>query len=144
MRPGGLLSWDRIPTRDGLVNARPVTFVLLAFALILAPLGICVGGGMAAAAPAHASGMHHAPQPAASHSGHSSPGKAHFCPDCQPPSFVKAGKTVAPDVAPLTAAIVPIAVVEPFTFATKRSVWTRGLSPRPPPLRRNYRIRLQI
>lgn len=138
------LSQDRIPARGGLVNARPVTFVLLALALVLAPLGICAGGGMAMAAPAHASGMHHAPQPTTGHSGHGTPGKAHFCPECQPPTFVKAGKTVAPDVAPSSAAIMPIAFAVPFSPIEARATWSRAPSSRPPPLRRSYRIRLQI
>jgi len=138
------LSHDRIPARRGLVNVRPVTFVLLALALVFAPLGICAGGDMAIAAPAHASGMHHAPQGATGHSGHGTPGKAHFCPECQPPSFVKAGKTVAPDIAPSSGAIVPIAFAVPFSLSEARASWSRAPSSRPPPLRRAYRIRLQI
>jgi hypothetical protein len=126
------------------VNARLVAFLLLALALILAPLGICAGGGMAAAAPAHAPGMHHASQPTSHHSGHGAPGKVHFCPDCQPPSFVKAGKTAPPDLAPPIQAVWPVALAAPFTPAMTKPAWTSGPSWRSPPLRRTYRIRRQI
>lgn len=140
---GAPLSRERIGTRDALVNARSLAFVLLLLALILAPLGICLGDGMAMAAPAHASGMHHSAQPATGHSGHGNPGRKHFCPECQPPSFVKAGKTALPDVAP-SAAVAPTAPVVPFTPALTKFTWIPGPSSQAPPLRRTYRIRLQI
>jgi hypothetical protein len=126
------------------VNRSPAILVLLALALLLAPLGICFSGPPAMAAAPHASGMHHASALSAPHSDHGKAGRIHFCPECQPPSFVKAGKTFAPDIAPVAVAVVPVAAAAPFTFAPVRSTWVRGLSSRPPPLRRTYRIRLQI
>jgi hypothetical protein len=119
-------------------------FVLLALALLLAPLGLCLGGGAAMAAASHPSGMHHASPSLISHVDHRAPGKLHYCPECQPPSFVKAGKVAAPDVAPIGAGIAPVAYLAPIAFNPIRSVWASGPSSRPPPVRRTYRIRLQI
>jgi hypothetical protein len=123
--------------------------VLLAVALLLAPLGLCLGGGAAMAAAPHMSAMHHASPASASHAGHGAPkhgavGKIHYCPEYQPPSFVKAGKVAAPDIAPLGTAIAPVALPAPVAFSPAGSVWPRGPSSRPPPLRRTYRIRRQI
>lgn len=138
------LSRDRIRTTCRPVTRRPAILVLFALALLLAPLGVCLSGSAAMAAPSHASGMHHASPPSTRHSDHGAPGKLHYCPECQPPSFVKAGKVAAPDVAPLSAGIAPAALVAPLALAPTKSVWARAPSPRPPPLRRTYRIRLQI
>lgn len=138
------LSQDRIRTTCRTVTRRPAIFVLLALALFFAPLGVCMGGGPAMAAASHASGMHHAASPSSPHSGHGAAGKLHYCPECQPPSFVKAGKVAAPDVAPLSAGIAPVAVATALVFGPTKSVWARAPSTRPPPLRRNYRIRLRI
>lgn len=137
------LPQDRIPTKCRPVTRRPTIFVLLALALLLAPLGVCLSGSAAMAA-SHASGMHHASASPSPHSDHRVPGKPHYCPDCQPPSFVKAGKVAAPDIVPLSAGIAPVAPAAPVVFAPTKSLWARTPSPRPPPLRRTYRIRLQI
>ena len=136
---GGLHS-DYMPP----VTRRPALFVLIALALLLAPLGMCLSGGAAMAAPGHGPAMHHGGTTPASHHKQSDRGKLHFCPDCQPPSFVKGGKVAAPDVAPLNAAIAPPVAGRPLALDTARATWARGLSTRPPPLRRTYRIRLQI
>jgi hypothetical protein len=126
------------------VNRRPAIFVLLALALLLAPLGFCFSGTPAMAAAPDASGMHHASPVSVAHSNHGKAGAIHFCPECQPPSFVKAGKAAAPDLAPLSAVIAPVSAVAPFAAGPTQSLWARRPSSRPPPLRRNYRIRLRI
>jgi hypothetical protein len=119
-------------------------FLLIALALLLSPLGVCLSGGPAMAAPGQGSRMHHATQTSGSHQGHPDHGKFHYCPDCQPPSFVKAGKIAAPDGAPLHAGMAPLISAQPPVFRPARAAWAHGPSPRAPPLRRTYRIRLQI
>jgi hypothetical protein len=138
------LSADRIRTTCRPVTRRPAIFVLIALALLLAPLGICLNGSPAMAASANASAMHHKAQTPTAHHGRDGHGKLHYCPECQPPSFVKAGKVAAPDVIPLSAALGPVAVVQPLPFVPAKLTWARGLSTRLPPVRRTYRIRLQI
>ena len=138
------LSADRIRTTCRPVTRRAALFVLIALALLFAPLGVCLSGAPAMAAPAHASGMHHTAQTPAPHHGREDHGKLHYCSECQPPSFVKAGKVAAPDAVPLGAAIAPVAIAQPVAFAPAKSTWAPGRSTRAPPVRRSYRIRLQI
>ena len=137
------LSADRIRTTCRPVTRRLVLFGLIALAMLLAPLGVCLSGSPAMAA-AHASGTHQLAQQSAAHHGQHTPRKAHYCPECQPPSFVKAGKVAQPDVAPPTVGIVPVVSAQPPIFSSTRAVLTYGRYTRPPPLRRTYRIRLQI
>jgi hypothetical protein len=113
-------------------------------ALLLAPLGICAGGAMAAPAPVHGGAMDHSAQSAGNHAHHGGPAKPHVCPECQPPSFVKAASAAAADVAPATMAIAPAAYVELLAPARAFNAWRRVAAAPPPPLRRPYRIRLQI
>lgn len=129
------------------MNPRPLALLTLAFALILAPLGVCIGHGAAAAAvPVVISDMHHgAPQAASGHSRHGDDGQAHFCSECRPDSFVKAAKSNVPDVAPVKPAFaIPAAAPAAFVLRPARLYFARGLSPPPPPRLRTYRIRLQI
>jgi len=119
-------------------------YVLLALALLLAPLGVCLGGGAAMAVASHQSAMHHASPASGSHGGHGGPGRIHYCPECQPPSFVKAWKVAVSDIAPSSAAIVPVAPAAAFAFNPARSAWAPSPASRPPPPRRTYRIRLRI
>ena len=138
------LSADRIRTTCRPVTRRPAIFLLIALALLFAPLGVCLSGAPAMAARTHASAMHHAPQTPSPHQGREGHGKLHYCPDCQPPSFVKAGKVSAPDAVPLSAVIAPVAIMQPVAFVPAKSAWAPGRATRAPPLRRTYRIRLQI
>jgi hypothetical protein len=128
------------------VKTHPFTHLMLALALILAPLGLCLNHAMAAAAPVNASGMHHgAPQAAADHSGHGDVGNAHFCAECRSDSFVKAAKSAVPDIAPASAAApLPAAPSDTFAPQTFAQTFARGLSPPPSEPFRKYRIRLQI
>ena len=125
------------------VTRRTALVVLIALAMLLAPLGVCLSGGPAMAA-AHASGTHQLAQQGAAHHGQHTPRKAHYCPECQPPSFVKAGKVAQPDVAPPTVGIVPVLSAQPLLFSSTIAVSRPGRYTRPPPLRSTYRIRLQI
>jgi hypothetical protein len=115
--------------------------VLLALALLLAPLGICFSGTPAMAAEPHAGGMHHASPASVPHSSH---GRIHFCPECHAPSFVKAGKTTAPDLIPSAAPIAPIPAVAALPPIRAKARWNRWAPSHPPPLRGTYRIRLRI
>ena len=132
-----------------LVNTRPFTFLMLALALILAPLGLCLDHGAAVAAPVHASAMQHGgSEAAADHSGHGDAGDAgqsHFCAECRPDTFLKAGAGAAPDASAASPAFALLPAL-PETVAPRRATLTfaRGLSPPPPPRSRRYRIRLQI
>ena len=137
------LSADRIRTTCRPVTRRLAFFVLIALGMLLAPLGVCLSGSQAMAA-AHASGTHQLAQQGAAHHGQHTPRKAHYCPECQPPSFVKAGKVAQPDVAPPTADAVPVLFAQPLIFNSTKGVSTHVRYKRPPPLRRTYRIRLQI
>jgi hypothetical protein len=119
-------------------------FLLIALALLLSPLGICLSGGPAMAAPSHGIGIHHATPASGSHQGHGDHGKLHYCPDCQAPSFVKSGKVATPDIAPLNAGIFPRIPAQPPVLRPARAAWVHGPSTRAPPIRRTYRIRLQI
>ena len=123
---------------------RPASFLLIALALLLAPFGICLQGGPAMAAPAHDMAMHHHSASGAEHHEHGSHGKFHHCAECQPPSFVKAGKVAVPDVAPVSAALVPVGLAPRLRPGPPAEVWGNGPATRAPPFRRSYRIRLQI
>ena len=128
------------------MNVHRVALLFLAIALVLAPLGVCLGGGEAMAA-SHASSQMHVPNPEAhAHEGHGETSPDHFCPECVPPSFVKAGKANPADLAPaeLSPVIVVLRPVETNRPTVSRRDLRAGPSTfHPPPLRAN-RIRLQI
>ena len=138
----GPLPRDRIRIRCRRVTPRPSLFLLLALAVFLAPFGICLTQSAAMAASPHPAAMHHGAPAPAPHSRHQ--GKAHFCPECQPASFVKAGKMAAPDLTQLAATIAAIPAFAPLPFPRAKAGWNRRAPSRPPPLRGRYRIRLQI
>jgi hypothetical protein len=138
------------PVRWGIVNRRPFAFLILAFALILAPLGLCLGHGAKAAIPTHSAaatghGPHGAPAASADRRQHEDGGERHFCAECRPDSFVKASAAYAQGLASIAAidAALP-AVPKMVAPEMARPVFAHERSPPPRPPSRRYRIRLQV
>ncbi len=129
------------------MKARPLAFLMLALALVLAPMGLCLSHAAAAAGHVQGPAMQHGdPQASVDHSSHGDSDKGHYCAECRPDSFVKAGKAAPADVAPtgLAAPLMVSAPVPAFALQTSKATFARGISPPPPPRSRTYRARLQI
>lgn len=134
------------------MNRNPVALLILTLAMLLAPLGACIGQGHAQAAPKaakmhHAAGMHHNGEATPGHDVHKGAAKHHFCADCQPPTFVGAGKAsfdtisfvaLAPAAAPAVVQVLAAWDAEPAHR------WFGRAPPIPPPLPITTKVRLQI
>ena len=129
----------------------PVTLLVLALAMLLAPMGVCVAKGHAqvAIATAHdGAGVHGGTPSDPGNSGHANKAKHHFCSDWQPPDYLTASQTGAdlgPVIVPATLAMIPHAGRSPAArdSALLHSWYGRAL-PIPPPLPSAAKVRLQI
>jgi len=132
------------------MTRNPLALIVLTLAMMLAPLGVCVAQGHThvtkSASPMH----HHATAQGTSrqmHGAHHGSGSHHFCPDCQPPSYVGASKA-GPDLGPVPA-VAPVvqSVIMPMLYARDTSLahlWYGRAPPRPPTSPITTRVRLQI
>ena len=127
------------------MSRNPVTLLILALAMLLAPLGTCMAWGHAQSGKVMAaqamSGMHHGGMER-----HQGSVQHHFCSACQPlfTGAGKAGADMGPQLAP-PPAIVPIAVQPPAPWADKQAhSWYGRAPPIPPPLPITSRVRLQL
>jgi hypothetical protein len=127
------------------VSRNPVTLLILALAMLLAPLGTCMAWGHAQSGKVTAaqamSGMHHAGMER-----HQGSVQHHFCSACQPlfTGAGKAGTDAGPQLASLPAIVpIPVQLAAPWAGVHAHS-WYGRAPPIPPPLPITARVRLQI
>ena len=150
------LAWDRstapplqrepIEPKQQIVTRNPIALIVLALAMLLAPLGTCLASGHAQTGPAVAGMQHAAGMPMGGMRGHDGSAKHHFCSACQP-LFIGTGKTATDGgkVLALAPALIPAAVVIPLRRNDKAPHgWLGRAPPIPPPLPIATKVRLQI
>mgnify|MGYP006952616062 CR=1 FL=1 len=134
------------------MSRNPLALLVLSLAMLVAPLGVCLGRGHVQAMPAstamdHGVAAHQAATHGHEHVTDRGDSKNHFCPDCKQTSFVAGAKAI-PDRGALLSladfyppAIARVAVVPAIAPA---HFWNGRAPPIPLRLPLETKVRLQI
>lgn len=133
------------------MTRNPIALIVLALAMLLAPLGTCMAwghaqAGHAMARPHSAAAMQGDQMHRDRMHGHDGSAKSHFCSACQP-LFTGVGKAAAANEPFLTSApaIMPAVAILPVSRPDRPAHSRSGRAPPiPPPLPVANRVRLQI